>query len=243
MATTPVTPAPVVTSKTNWWAIIIPLLIIALFAAGVVYEIDSLVSRLDAANASKYQSVLVTQAAETKTLQQQLAADSVANAVRDAGYQKTISQLSQSIAIRDANVKKQQAVDNTLDAATAAQRLALQTKAGLGEVNVSGNQVILDLPITRVVVSDLDSIPVLQSDLADTKSQLTAQVALTGDAKKEATDAESVVASQTVQLADSAKSCTAQVAALKATARKSKFRWFGAGFIVGFVSGVLTHGV
>lgn len=240
----PVTPITVTPAKTGWWVFpIAPLIIFGLFAAAAVYEIDSLVARLDAANASKYASALAIQATQTKTLQDQLAADSAASALRDAGYQKTIAQLSQSISARNAQNIQQQKVDSTLDATTAAQRLTLQTKAGINEVSTNGNNVVVDLPIARNLVEDLDAYTSTLGDLADTQKQLASQTNLTADAKKEAADAESVVASQGIQLVDSTKSCNAQVASVKAAARKSKFKYFGVGYVLGFISGVLVHGV
>jgi hypothetical protein len=56
--------------------------------------------------------------------------------------------------------------------------------------------------------------------------------------------ADEVISSQTKEISglnlaavDQAKACTAQISAVKADARKSKWRWFKLGYILGFGSG------
>ena len=193
---------------------IVLLLVVAGLIAGAVYFVDNIIEKHDAANDQKFEQILTIQTAQTKSLQQQLAVDQNLNAQRDAAYQKTIAQLSQSIVQRNANAQKQQAVDVTLDAVTAAQRITQQTQAQPGEVSVVGNTVGLDLPVARTVVSGLDSLVVSQANLTDTQKELTAQTALTADAKKEATDAGAVIAAQKAQLGDADKACDSKLAVL-----------------------------
>ena len=241
MTTTP-TPAPTDTTivtklKADWtWfaSHLILLAVVGLLVAGAVYGVDSIVARHDAARSTQFAQILATQAEQTKTLQQQLAADEAATAVRDAQYQATIAQLSKSIQVRDANAQKQQQTDTTLDAVSAASRLAAQTGAQSGEISVAGDNVTLDLPITRRVVAAFDELSVAQADLQDTRGQLTAQTGLTVDANTKLADADKVIASQTAQIADGVKSCNAQIKTLKAKQRKNLFKAFFAGVAVGF---------
>jgi hypothetical protein len=237
----------VATIQKDWsWLIshLILLAVVGLLVTGAVYGTESLIAKHDAARSTQFAQILATQAAETKTLQQQFAADELASAVRDAQYQQTIAQLSKSIQVRDANAQKQQQTDATLDAVSAASRLATQTGAKPGEVTVAEDNVILDLPITRNIVASLDSLATIEADLQDTKNELTAQTGLTADANTKLADADKVIASQTTQLADSTKACQAQISAVKAEARKSKFHWFIGGYIAGFVSAkILKIGV
>lgn len=238
-ATTPITT--IIKRDYAWFTQHILLLaFIALLVGGAVYGVDSIIARHDAATSDKFAVLLQQQTAQTKVLQQQMAADQAANDLRDAAYQKTIASLSQSIVQRDANAKKQTAVDATLDANAAAARLVQQTNAATGEITVAGSLVTMDLPITRNVVADLDNLSRITGDLADTQGQLTAQSSLTADATQNLADAQKVIAAQNLQLADQTKSCTAQITTLKAAARKSKLRWFGAGYVAGFVSGLLV---
>lgn len=237
------TPAPptdttiVATIQKDWsWLVshLILLAVVGLLVAGAVYGVDSIVARHDAARSTQFAQILATQAAQTKTLQQQLAADEAATAVRDAQYQATIAQLSKSIQVRDANAQKQQQTDATLDSVSAASRLAAQTGAQPGEITVAGDNVTLDLPITRRVVAVFDELSVAQADLQDTQNQLTAQTGLTADANTKLVDADKVITSQTAQIADGVKSCNAQIKTLNAKHRRGIIKAFFAGVVVGF---------
>lgn len=213
------------------------LAVIGVSIVGGVYFVDNLIQKHDASTASKYEQILSAQVAQTKALQQQLASDEAENAKRDAAYEKTIAQLSQTILQRDANAKKQQTVDSSLDITAAAQRLSAETQATPGEIAVAGNTTVLDLPVTRRIVSDLDALPVVRADLEDTQKQLGAQIGLTDDAQKEVTDSKAIINSLTVQLSDSDKVCDGKIAVVKASERKSKFKWFlgGAGTVLAII--------
>ncbi len=234
----------IATVKKDWtWLTshIILLIIVVGLMVGAVYFVDSIVARHDAENSSKYSAILAEQVTQTKNLQNQLTADEAASAQRDVQYQAIISSLAQNIQKRDANAKKQQTTDAGLDVAGTASRLAEQTEATSGEITTSGNNVVLDLPIARRVVVDLDALPAAKADLDDAQKQLEAQNVLTADAIKDASDAKKVIAAQTLTLADSTKSCNAQISTLKANARKSKIKIFFVGFVSGFISGVTAH--
>jgi hypothetical protein len=88
-------------------------------------------------------------------------------------------------------------------------------------------------------VEQLDSIPVLQANLTDTQSELT-------NTKTELSDANVLVGQQkqeitglTQQNADQVKADNAEIANVKAQARRSRLKWFGAGVVVGFIGGLL----
>ena len=222
--TTPATTTVVSKIEHDWTWIqqhLLALVLVALLIGGAVYGVEGIIARHDAANDSKYAALLATQTAQTKTLVQQLSDFEAQATVRDQQYQATIASLAQSINTRNANAKKQAQVDANLDVSAAAARLAQQTQAAAGEVTVSNNDVLVDLPITRRIVDNLDTLPVVQADLVDTQTQLNAQKALTADAQTDTTNAKAVINSQTVQLADQTKACNAQVKAVKAKNRRT----------------------
>lgn len=228
----------IVTTDWNWLkAHALILALVAILVGGAVYGVDSIIARHDAATSTKFEQILKVQAAQTQALQTQLSTDEAANAQRDAQYQATIASLSQSILQRDANAKKQTAVDASLSAAAAAQRLVQQTNASPSQVAVAGNSVTMDLPLTRNVVADLDAFSVAKADLSDTQKQLVAQTGLTADANQNLADAKQVIGSQTLQLADQTKACNAQIKTLKAKQRKNLFKAFFAGVVVGIIGG------
>jgi len=99
----------------------------------------------------------------------------------------------------------------------------------------------MDLPLTRIVIANLDELPQAQSDVTNLQGQLTAQQIITQDAKTQLGTANQIIAAdkteliQTVQ-ADNA-ACTVKintaVDAEKKKARKRSF-WFSvASFLAG----------
>src|ERR1700677_970042 len=154
-ATTPATTTVVSKIEHDWTWIqqhLLALVLVALLIGGAVYGVEGIIARHDAANDSKYAALLATQTAQTKTLVQQLSDFEAQATVRDQQYQATIASLAQTINTRNANAKKQAQVDANLDVSAAAARLAQQTQAAAGEVTVSNNDVLVDLPITRRIV-------------------------------------------------------------------------------------------
>jgi hypothetical protein len=237
----PTAPTSVVSSIKHDWTWfqqhLLGLVFVALLIGGAVYGVEGIIARHDAANDSKWAAILATQVAQTKTLQAQFASFEQESAARDAQYQATISSRAQNISKRNVAAKQQATVDATLDAAGSAQKLAAQTQASAGEVAVSGNNVVLDLPITRRIVVALDALPVAQADLADTQSQLVAQTALTVDANHNLANSQAVVASFAQQSIDQTKSCNAQIKSIKAKNRRTNIKFFIAGVIVGIFGG------
>lgn len=248
--TTPATPvlstdtAIITRLKADWtWLVshLIILAFVALLVGGAVYEVDSIIARHDAVASSKASALYEKQFAQTQTLLQQLRTDQAASLARDAQYQAEIVQLSKSIQVRDANVKKQQQTDSTLDAVSAGARLAQQTNAQAGQVTVANDLVTIDLPLTRGIVADLDLLVATKADLQDTQTQLTAQTGLTTDAKAQLVDANKVIGAQKIELVDSANVCKAQIKVLKANQRKKLMKVGVVGFVAGFISGVTAH--
>jgi multidrug resistance efflux pump len=89
----------------------------------------------------------------------------------------------------------------------------------------------------HATVSKLEQVPVLEKDLKDEQAK---SANLQGDVDK-ANDligqGKLVVSGLQLQLTDKDKVCSTQVAAIKAEARKGKLKWFGIGFVSGFVAG------
>ena len=240
-ATAPAATTTVVSKIEHDWTWIqqhlLALVLVAILIGGAVYGVEGIIARHDAANDSKYAALLATQTAQTKTLVQQLSDFETQATVRDEQYQATITSLAQTINTRNANAKKQAQVDANLDVNAAAARLATQTQASAGEVTVSNNDVVLDLPITRRIVDNLDTLPVVQADLVDTQTQLNAQKALTADAQTDATNAKAVISAQALQLTDQTKACNAEIKSIKAKNRRTNIKFFIAGVVSGIFLG------
>jgi hypothetical protein len=198
------------------------LALVGVLVIGSVYGIESLIAKHDAAKDAQWKSVVAAD-------QQRLATD-------EANWQQQFqvlsaqnTQLLGAISQRGAALAVQQKKDATLSANEAAQRLSEQTKAAPGEVTAQGNNLLVDLPISRQIVIGLDQLPVLQANLTDTKTQLTNETTIAQNAQSD------VVAQKKVN-ADQVEACKAQVADVKAQARKSKLKWFGIGYVAGVIS-------
>jgi len=239
MTTEPVTPSTspvsVITKveKDIAWVkghVISVLLAVALIAGSIIggiYLFEGLIERHDARVAAQQLQKegidTQTQAALVAQLQQERAADATRDATELATINSLVAQMKQS----QAQTAKQVSTDATLNAQDAANRLVAQTKMSSSDVTVAGNTVTMDLPLTRIVIANLDELPQAQSDVTNLQGQLSAQQILTTDAKTELATANSTIAAdkteliQTIQ-ADNA-ACKVRVDAQATKDRKRGF--------------------
>jgi hypothetical protein len=221
--------ATVITNDLSW---VKHHLILAAFVVVIaffgVYAVESLISSHDSKNDAKWQAILAAQTA-------QFTEENKKRDAENAASRAEILQIAQSIASRNTQVAQQVKTDATLSAQEAAQRLAQQTKAQPGEVVAQGNNLLVDLPISRGIVTSLDLLPAAQANLTDTQKQLAAQTQIS-------TNLQSDVSGLRTLNQDQQKACTAQVAAVKAQARKSKTKigaiFLGIGIVVARLAGI-----
>ncbi len=90
-------------------------------------------------------------------------------------------------------------------------------------------------------VQSLELVPVLKQDLVDETSKATNLQTDVDKANTLIDQGKIVVNGLQLQLTDQSKACSTQLAAVKAEARKSKLKWFGIGFVSGFVVGQVGH--
>jgi len=88
----------------------------------------------------------------------------------------------------------------------------------------------VDLGPAIETVNTLESVPVLKADLAD-------ETALAANTQTALNSCQTLVEKQKTEIAEDKKTNDAEIASLKASARKSKRNWF----IAGFVSGIATR--
>lgn len=219
---------------------IVSLVVIAVLTMGAVYGIESLIARHDADSAQRYETILATQAQNTKTLQTQLTIDEQNWTQQRQDDLKLIGQLSTAISQRNQQTAAQVKIDTTLSAQDAASRLTTQTKAGDGDIVPQGNTVIVALPVARQIVGDLDQLGAAILNEADLQKQLDTETQIATSALLDVDAQKKLVASLGQQLVDQKKADDAALVAEKAKARKSKIKWFIAGFLVGLGVG---HGL
>ena len=212
------------------------LLLVAV--AGVVLwfgigRVDSLIARHDNANLQQAQVVAQAQADKTAAIAEQVAQQS-------AQYQALADKVQvQNAALVQANTElatalaKQQRTDASLPPTELVNRWSTLVPQAKPVVTPSG--VALDTPSAVATVQALEAVPVLTAQVSNTQKELdNAQSLVTAEGQQVAT-LNTEVGSLRTQLGDNQAVCQAQIAVVRAEARKSKRRWFYAGVVVGFV--------
>lgn len=216
------------------------LIITGALVLGSVYEVENLITKRDAAEAARYELILQQQTAQTQTIQKQLAQDEQQWQVVQSQLFAQNRALENTIEKQNTELKKQQQIDATLSAQTAAERLATQTSAAPGEVVANGDIITLDLPITRRVVAGFDDLVATQENLKNTQTELTNETNLYTNSQAQVAEQKTLVTAQQNQLAAAGKACDARVNVEKAKARKAGLK----GFIFGALAvliGIAGH--
>lgn len=203
--------------------------------AGAVYGVESISANRAKANDEKWQAILNSQIGQTELLKTQLAQNETKWAAVNAQLLATNQQLTVAISARDRQLSDQLKKNATLTAAEAAQRLEQQTGAKPGEIQTSGDTVVLNLPIARHLADSLDILVATQATLSDTKTQLANQIRVAENLTSNVAQQKDVIKGLETVIEDQKKACEAQVKDVKAQARKSRFKTFFIGVIVGFI--------
>jgi hypothetical protein len=145
--------------------------------------------------------------------------------------------LASSIAQRTASSAAQKTKDATLPVTGVADRW--NTVAGT-LVTPSGDTIVVSSTDAHKTLDMIEQVPVLTQNLTD-------ETKIAGNYLQElvksdalSTELNAQITGLNIQIVDQTKACTAQVAAIKADARKGKVIWFKRGFIVGFISGIFA---
>jgi hypothetical protein len=192
--------------------------------AAVAESVKAAADRAAAQNAvtvqqvtQQYQTIIQTQTAQIQALMQQQAA-------------------------RDAAAIAQQKTDATLPSKALAQRMAAQANIAPVDITVLGDDIRLTRPGALAVVQTMEQIPVLQANLKD-------ETAVAKSTQTELDQANSVIGVQKTQITDlnnknvaDSKACQAEIAVVKAKARKDALKWFArGGAVVGTAIEILLH--
>lgn len=241
MSNTPVTPTitPILTQ--SWLQRHERLIIVALVLLAGTWSLNRYFDAA-AVKADTRASVAEQALNVQKTIDAQNAAQT---AQVESQYQAMVSALSAqnsllaaAAASRQAAVVKNQATDATLALPALADRLKTLGNAPEGTVSVTNGQVALTQPGAVAVTQTLETIPALQADLKDAQT-------VNGNYEKTIAAADAYTTAQATEidglkttLTAADKTCKAQIADVKAQARKSKWHWFKLGFVTGFVGGL-----
>lgn len=212
------------------------LLLVAV--AGVVLwfaigRVDSLIARHDNANLQQAQVTAQTQADKTAAIAEQVAKQSAQYASLAAKVQQQNNALMQANIALSTALAKQQHTDASLPPTELVNRWSTLVPQAKPTVTPSG--VALDTPSAVATVQALEVVPVLTAQVSNTQKELSNAQSLVTAEGQQVTTLNTEVGSLRTQLGDNQAVCQAQIAVVRADARKSKRRWFYAGVVVGFV--------
>jgi len=217
--------------------IIIVALVLAVGAFGINKFFDVDAAKKDAKYVAAEQIVANDQknsaAAATATAQMQSQYTALVQALATQN-----AALSASIAQRTASLKSQVITDSALPLPGLAARWNALLPSVTPTVTPTG--VTLTEQSVRDTVSQLEQVPTLQGNLAD-------ETRIAQDFQQQAERSDTLVGLQGTQitalnkqLTDETKSCTLQIAAVKADGRKNSMKWFKRGFGLGFLAGIFA---
>ena len=183
----------------------------------------------------KWELILNEAHQQTQAIQQQLNQDEKNWAQINSKLLAENGKLASQINQRNAQAQQQIQQDQNLSAVDTASRLEQQT-AESGEATAVNSTIVLTLPIGRKIVTMLDEVTPLEDNLAATRQQLTNETEVVKNLQSDLNGKDKLIAAMQVEAKDANTACKKQIADVKAQARKSKMKWFGVGFVLGFVA-------
>ena len=124
-----------------------------------------------------------------------------------------------------------------VSATTPAELVArLNTLVPQADATVTPTGVALPEAGAVATVQQLEQVPVLTQQLSDETQIASDTAGLLAAANENRATLTDEISGLKLEAVDSAKVCTAQIAVIKAEARKSKRRWFVAGFVAGIAT-------
>ena len=115
----------------------------------------------------------------------------------------------------------------------------LNTLVPQADATVTPTGVALPEAGAVATVQQLEQVPVLTQQLSDETQIASDTAGLLAAANENRATLTDEISGLKLEAVDSAKVCTAQIAVIKAEARKSKRRWFVAGFVAGIATRIL----
>jgi hypothetical protein len=216
-------------------------LILALVVAGVLFfaigKVDTLIQHHDDANLKQAQVIAAQDASKNAAIAAQVAADKATFDALQAKLQAEDDALVQANVALATALTKQQKTDATLPPTDLVARWNALVPQAAASVTPKG----VTLPNTGAIatVQQLEIIPVQQEEITNEQTLVANGNALAVAQAKQVTDLTDQVTGLKLQSVDDAKVCQAQIAIVKADARKSKRRWFIAGFAAGIATRIL----
>jgi hypothetical protein len=204
--------------------------LILYFAIG---KVDTLIAHHDASTLAVSQATLQSQQSKDATL----AAQATQQAAQYQALAEKVDaenvQLVQANSALSAALAKQQHTDSTMTPTELVSRWNVLVPSATATSTPTGVTVTSAGALETVDL--LEEVPVLTSELSNTKGQLANVDSLLTASTGQVATLNEEVSGLRLENTDEAKVCTAQIAVVKAQAAKSKRRWFLVGLVAGFL--------
>lgn len=178
--------------------------------------------------------VVGVQHAANQDLSAQLAAQQAEYQRLQAQTAARLAALAAQVAARDQQKNEQVKADQTAAPSALAARWSGLLALAPDDVAPAGNDTyVVKDQAARTTVENLENVKVLVDDDQDQRAANAAQAGQLADLQKTTDLYAKTTLGLQAELTDEKKACVAQVAQVKAQARRSKLRWFLAGFVAG----------
>ena len=228
----------VVAKEVSWLKAHERIVIVFLILAASVFAVNKIENVIAARDASQA-SVLIQQVQADKQNAAKIAQDALQ---QQAVFQTMLSTLQAQNATLSAAVQQDAALlkanrtkDATLPLPDLAVRWGQLVPLQPGDLTATATGVSVTPSGARATVVQLEAVPTLTDQLAKETQTAQNNASLLTQSGLVNADLGKQVGALNTELGDSAKQCKAEVAAVKAQARKSKLKWFGIGFVAGFL--------
>ena len=212
-------------------------LVLAVIAGLVLWfgigRIDTLIAHHDQAQLAQATEVAKVQADKNTALTKQAQEQAAQYQALAAQVTAQNAQLEQANLTLTTALTKQQKMDASLPPSELVNRWSTLVPQAKPTVTPTG--VALDTPSAVATVQALEELPVLRTQNEYERTQIANTEKLVTAEGVQVTTLNAQVDGLKLQLTDDAKVCKAEVATVKATARRSKRKWFYAGMVVGFI--------
>jgi len=196
-------------------------------------KIDTLLIHHDSAQVQQAIIVAQTNAQETAKVEAQAEAQAIQYKQLTDKVQAQNDKLAQANAALIAALSVQQKKDAEMDIPQLAQRWT-QLVPSVGLSTTDGHLEISDIG-AHTTVSQLEQVPTLTAELAAEQTKELNDLSLLTSANTRIDTLNQNVTLLNTQITDNQNVCKAQIAEVKAKARKSKWHFFEAGVVVGFL--------
>jgi hypothetical protein len=200
----------------------------------VIGKVDTLIVNHDSANLAQVKVTADAQAKANATLAAQIDKDATDRKALEAQLSAQNDKLEQATLTLANALAKQQKTDATLPPTELVQRLNQLVPNAASTVTPTG--IALPQAGAVAVVQQLEEVPVLSSQLANTRTENENNKKLISADDASISLLNSRILGLDSQIVDNDKVCKAEVALVKAEARKGKRKWFLIGYVAGFLS-------